>query len=453
LIFSSPLFLFVFLPIVLLLYYSAPPRFRNACLFLANMVFYGWGSLAYLIVMLISIGINYAFALAADAHWRRLPGKARTAVIGSVVINLGMLSFFKFSVVPDLPLPAGISFYTFQAMSYVVDVYRGNTQSQRNFITFGTYVSLFPQLIAGPIVRYKDVAGQLADRRRETPARFAEGIRLFLVGLAKKVLLANPMGILWNFFKADPEQNGMLGSWIGITAFTFQIYFDFSGYSDMARGLGKMFGFEFVRNFDYPYIAKSVTEFWRRWHISLSAWFRDYVYIPLGGSRGSRRRTVFNLFAVWSLTGLWHGARSNFILWGVYYFVLLTLEKYLPANPFKRLPGFLSHIYTLFFVMLGWVVFGIEDWHVLSRYLISLFSPGNGNALISGDGLVQTRAYLPLMLASFFACLPAGGRIYGKLGNTKCRRIGEILAALVVLALCTASLISESYNPFLYFRF
>jgi alginate O-acetyltransferase complex protein AlgI len=450
----------VFLPAVLLLYYSVPPRFRNGFLFFANMIFYGWGGPAHLLVMLISIGINYAFALIVDAgrdgrHGRR---GTRRALIGSVIINLGMLGFFKLSVIPDLPLPAGISFYTFQAMSYVIDVYRGNTQSQRNFITFGAYVSLFPQLIAGPIVRYKDVAGQLANSRRESPALFAEGVRLFLAGLAKKVLLANPMGIVWDFFKAVPEQNGILGSWIGISAFTFQIYFDFSGYSDMACGLGKMFGLEFVRNFDYPYISKSVTEFWRRWHISLSTWFRDYVYIPLGGSRGGRGRTVFNLFAVWSLTGFWHGAHGNYVLWGVYYFMLLTLEKYLPASRLRRLsgwtpPGWMAHVYTLFAVMIGWVVFGIEDWPVLFRYLASLFFPRNGSGLISGDGLVQARAYLPLLLTASFACMPVGSRIYAKYKHTNCVRIGEIMAALAVLALCTASLISQSYNPFLYFQF
>jgi alginate O-acetyltransferase complex protein AlgI len=451
LIFSSPLFLFFFLPAVLLLYYSIPPRFRTGFLFFANLVFYGWGSPAHLLVMLVSIGINYVFALAVGALRPR--PSARRALIGSVVINLGMLSFFKLSVIPDLPLPAGISFYTFQAMSYVIDVYRGDTQSQRDFTVFGTYVSLFPQLIAGPIVRYKDVAGQLADPRRETPAGFAEGVRLFAAGLAKKVLLANPMGIVWDFFRASPEQNGPLGSWIGIAAYTFQIYFDFSGYSDMARGLGKMFGFEFVRNFDYPYISKSVTEFWRRWHISLSTWFRDYVYIPLGGNKGGRGRTVFNLFIVWSLTGFWHGAHGNFILWGVYYFALLTVEKYLLADRLKRLPGFAAHIYTLFSVMIGWVIFGIQDWPVLFRYLASLFSPGDGGWLISGDGLAQARAYLPLMLAAAFACLPVGGRIYAKHRDSKCFLIGELAAVLAILALCAASLVSQSYNPFLYFQF
>jgi alginate O-acetyltransferase complex protein AlgI len=452
LIFSSPLFLFIFLPVVLSLFYAVPAPFRNGFLFFANLVFYGWGSPAYLIVMLFSIGINYLFGLAAGAL-RRHPAGARRALIGSVAINLGMLGFFKLSVVPDWPLPAGISFYTFQAMSYVIDVYRGDVQSQRNFIVFGAYISLFPQLIAGPIVRYKDVDAQLADPRRETLTRFAEGVRLFLVGLAKKVLLANPMGILWDFFSAAPGQNGPLGSWIGIAAFTFQIYFDFSGYSDMARGLGKMFGFEFTRNFDYPYISRGVTEFWRRWHISLSSWFRDYVYIPLGGNKGGRRRTVFNLFVVWSLTGLWHGAHGNFLLWGLYYFVLLTAEKYLLADCLKRLPGCLSHLYTLFLVMIGWVIFGIEDWSRLSRYLVSLFFAESGSGLISSDGLAQARAYLPLMLAAAAACLPIGRQMYAKYKDTKCVRILELIAAPAILALCTASLISQSYNPFLYFQF
>jgi alginate O-acetyltransferase complex protein AlgI len=451
---------------VILGYYCAPKKRRNGFLLAVNLIFYGWGEPAYILIMLVSIAVNYKLALCIEVH-SAYPKKAKAFLTGALVFNLGLLFFFKYTnffvgllikltpfqalIAPHIPLPAGISFYTFQAMSYVIDVYRDHIKAQRRLTAFGAYVSLFPQLIAGPIVRYKDIAGQLENLRHENLAQFAEGVRLFIVGMSKKVLLANQMGLLWEFFKAAPDQNGVLGSWLGAVAFTFQIYFDFSGYSDMACGLGKMFGFEFLQNFRYPYISGSVTEFWRRWHISLSSWFRDYVYIPLGGNRTGRGHAIFNLFVVWVLTGFWHGANVNFILWGIYYFCLLTVEKYLLARYLQRCPGFLTHIYTLFFVMIGWMIFSIEDLSVLPQYIESLFTLRHG--FINRQGLPMAVRYLPLLLASAVACLPAGKELYTRFRRMRYAWIAEITLTAVALTLCAASLISQNYQPFLYFRF
>ena len=328
-VFSSLLFLFVYLPIVLLSYYICPRKWRNLLLFAVNLIFYGWGEPIYVSLMIISTIVDYTCGYFIDKNRDSNPKVAKRFLIASMVINLSMLGFFKYSgmvlktlnllpfiniPIPNLPaLPIGISFYTFQTMSYSIDVYRREAPVQKNVITFGTYVSLFPQLIAGPIVRYKDVAYQL-DHRRETLDDFTKGVCIFCVGLAKKVLIANQMGAMWEAMRATGQDNGWLGAWLGIIAYSFQIYFDFSGYSDMACGLGNMLGFEFLKNFNYPYISKSITEFWRRWHISLGTWFREYVYIPLGGNRKGIARQMINLLIVWFLTGLWHGASYNFIL-------------------------------------------------------------------------------------------------------------------------------------------
>ena len=331
-VFSSPLFIFIFLAITLALYYAVPNRvYRNVILCVMSLIFYGWGEPAFLLLMIFSIMMNYT-AGRLVGKYRDCEKKAKAALIVSVVINIGLLVAFKYTALftdtlkaifpfmrsfatPVIPLPIGISFYTFQAMSYVIDVYRRETAVQKNPVYFGTYVSLFPQLIAGPIVRYRDVADQLENRHENVP-QFVSGIKLFAVGLAKKVLVANQLAALWDVLKASSATNGVLGSWVGIIAFSFQIYFDFCGYSDMAIGLGRMIGFEFLKNFDYPYISKSISEFWRRWHISLSTWFKEYVYIPLGGNRKGMFRTFINTFIVWGLTGLWHGASWNFALWG-----------------------------------------------------------------------------------------------------------------------------------------
>ena len=461
--FSSLIFLFLYLPLVIGIYYLVPRRFRNAFLLIANLVFYGWGEPTFILIMLISIVTNYVCGLLIEKYRERERLK-RTFLVLSVIISLGLLGIFKyagfftdimrkipiFAYLPKIkiPLPIGISFYTFQTMSYTIDVYRSDTKAQKNIVSFGTYVSFFPQLIAGPIVRYRDIARQL-EERRENIEQFAAGIRIFIVGLAKKVLIANQMGMLWDELRVMPS-NGIIGAWFGIFAYTLQIYFDFSGYSDMAVGLGRMFGFEFMENFNYPYISKSITEFWRRWHISLSTWFRDYLYIPLGGNRCKIGRQIFNLFAVWFLTGFWHGANFNFILWGIYYFALLVVEKFLLGKYLEKLPNFARHIYSMFFIMLGWTIFYFEDFLEFLRYSVRMFG---FDGVISADAKAVILSYLPLLSVSAFAALPIGKNIYKKIKDKKITAVLEFIACGLVLALCTAALVNQSYNPFLYFRF
>lgn len=458
--FSSLLFLFVFLPAVLAVYYVLPRRFRNAFLLIANLIFYGWGEPVFIIVMLVSVAVNYFCALLIE----KKPQRKKPYLLISLVISLGLLAVFKytgfaadilralppFAFLPHIkiPLPIGISFYTFQTLSYTIDVYRGDTKAQKSIVSLGTYISFFPQLIAGPIVRYRDIADQL-DGRRENLTQFADGVKIFIVGLAKKVLIANQTGVLWEALRSG--DNGILASWVGIIAFAFQIYFDFSGYSDMAVGLGKMFGFEFMRNFEYPYISKSITEFWRRWHISLSTWFRDYVYIPLGGNRCKTPRVIFNLFAVWFLTGLWHGASANFIAWGLYYFVILVLEKYVYGKYLDKLPSVLKHIYALFLILIGWTIFSFDDWGQLISYMGTLFTASNG--IISRDALSNIISYLPLLIAASAASLPLAKNIYNRVREKQWVMVLETVLCAAVLLLCTASLVNQSYNPFLYFRF
>ena len=464
-VFSTLLFLFVYLGIVLAVYFVLPKRLRNVWLFITSIFFYAYGEPVYLFLMLASITLNYGSGLLIE-KFREDGKKKKTVLVLNVAVNLLLLGFFKytglvvgtlqaipvFSFLPDpeIALPIGISFYTFQAMSYVIDVYWDNCKAQKNYITFGTYVALFPQLIAGPIVRYVDVEQQL-QHRVETWDKFHNGVKLFLVGLAKKVLLANAMGQLWGSLKAMGGSAGVLGSWIGVLAFTLQIYFDFSGYSDMARGLGNFFGFDFVKNFDYPYISTSITEFWRRWHISLGTWFREYVYIPLGGNRKGKLRQCLNLFIVWGLTGLWHGASWNFVLWGLYFGVILTLEKFFLLPLLKKAPKAVGHIYAVILIMLGWVIFDFTDMGQMGSFVAGMFSFSKG--MLSGDAACYVLSYLPLLAVGVFASLPVGRKLYDRLTVTKWGWIAETVAALVVLVLCTASLVSSTYNPFLYFRF
>ena len=463
-VFSSLIFLFLFLPLVLLLYYCCPKRVHNGLLLIFNLLFYGWGEPVFLGVMLISILSSYGFGLLIE-RYRARRRLAQTFVVLSIVASLALLGFFKYSAflmkalmeiplfstlpTPVIPLPIGISFYIFQTMSYTVDVYRGDTGAQHSAVAYGTYVSLFPQLIAGPIVRYKDVAAQLTERR-ENAVQFTEGIRLFTGGLAKKVLLANPMGLLWDGIRTC-VQPGAGGAWLGAAAFALQIYFDFSGYSDMARGLGKFFGFEFMENFRFPYISRSVTEFWRRWHISLSTWFRDYVYIPLGGNRRGLARTILNLLIVWFLTGLWHGANYNFILWGLYYFALLTVEKLFLKKWLDRSPSPVSHLYTLICILLGWMLFYFEDLGELTSYLASMFTPQA--PLFSPRAGYLALSFLPLLLVGIAASTPIGQRLYDKLSANRWSAAIELTLCALLLFLCVAALASQSYNPFLYFRF
>lgn len=465
-VFSSLLFMFVFLPAVLAVYYILPRKWRNPFLLIADLIFYGWGEPVLVLLMLFSIVINY-FAGLLIARFDGEAKKKKAILIASVVIDLGILGFFKYAgfltgnlkvILPflnipvvSIPLPIGISFYTFQIMSYTIDVYRGDTAAQKSVVAFGTYVSLFPQLIAGPIVRYRDVDDQLVNRR-ESIDQFARGVRFFLLGLAKKVLLANPMGLLWDSLR-EAENPGVLGSWVGVIAFSFQIYFDFSGYSDMARGLGNMLGFEFLENFNFPYISASITEFWRRWHISLGTWFKEYVYIPLGGNRKGKLRTVINLLIVWMLTGLWHGASWNFVLWGLYFGVILIIEKLFLLRILEKLPKVLSHIYALLLIVFGWVIFYFADdvggIAAMGEFIPSLF----GGGLISPDALTTVLAALPTLIAAGIASTPLIRKIYMTLRNGKGFIVIEVIAAAVILLLCTASLVSDSYNPFLYFKF
>ena len=448
-LFSSNVFLFAFLPAVLLTYYLCPRPLRNPVLLLFSLFFYGWGEPVYLFLMIGDILLNYLCGRWIERSIEK--GKrGTTALVTGVVLNLLLLGYFKYAGfffgrwIRQVPLPIGISFYIFQSMSYLIDVYRREAPVQRNVLTFGTYVALFPQLIAGPIVRYTDVARMLQSRRENLP-QFASGVRLFIVGLSKKVLLANPMGNLWNLLQV---REGTLTAWMGLLAYTMQIYFDFSGYSDMAIGLGRMFGFEFLENFHYPYISASITEFWRRWHISLSTWFKEYVYIPLGGNRKGLARQIVNILIVWLLTGLWHGASWNFVLWGGYYAVLLILEKAFLLKWLQKVPGAVRHGYTMLAVMLGWALFYYEDLSALGGFLGRLFRP-----VSSAGTFALMGGYLPLMAAAALASTPLVRDLVRRQENRAAVRWGLIAASAAGLLLCVAALASQSYNPFIYFRF
>lgn len=455
LVFSSLIFLFGYLPIVLLVHKFTPLRFRNLVLLLFNLFFYGWGEPVYICLMVFSTVIDYTHGLLVE-KFRARDRLARLFVASSVVLNLSLLFFFKYYdfvagmlglPLLGLPLPIGISFYTFQTMSYTIDVYRRDAPVQRNLISFGTYVTLFPQLIAGPIVKYKEVARELSSRTI-TVEKFASGVLLFIAGLSKKVLLANNIGALWDYYKVQASPS-TLGAWLGIFAFSFQLYFDFSGYSDMARGLGRMFGFEFLENFNYPYLSKSASEFWRRWHISLGSWFREYLYIPLGGNRKGIARTILNLSVVWLLTGLWHGASWNFVLWGAYYGLILILEKLFLLRLLDRLPGAIRHLYALAVVLFGWVLFAVEDLHGIVIYFSALF--GRGEAFLPAD-LYQLQSYLPLLLVLAIGSTPLA-RTFSLRLPQRARNLFLPAAAVLGLFFCTAYLVDATYNPFLYFRF
>ena len=460
-VFSSHVFLFLFLPAVLLCYYIAPRRWRNPVLLCFSLLFYAWGEPRYLAVMLFVILVNYLGALAVARQKERGRG-AGAALALTLALNLATLFYFKYTAfflrslqaalpvfselsIPRIVLPIGISFYIFQSMSYTIDVYRAAVEPQRNLLDFGTYVSLFPQLIAGPIVRYRDVADQLR-QRRESLSGFAAGVGLFVIGLGKKLLLANPMGALW---EALQQQPGTAAAWMGMAAYTLQLYFDFSGYSDMACGLGRMFGFEFLPNFRYPYVSESVTEFWRRWHISLSAWFREYVYIPLGGNRRGLSRQILNLAIVWALTGLWHGASWNFVLWGLYYAVLLIAEKLFLLRLGAKLPRLLRHILLLLAVSVGWMLFYFEDLAALGAFLTRLVTP----APSGGYAADLMLSYLPMLLAAAFAATPAAAKLYERVRGRSWAPWLRLGGLALVFLLCVAALASQSYNPFIYFRF
>ena len=508
-VFSSSVFLFAFLPIVLALYFICPTRnLKNIWLLIASLVFYAWGEPIHILLMLASITLNWLLAVLIEKFDDK-QARRKTLLVLACIANVAIIGFYKYegfiadnlnlllgvNALPNLqlPLPIGISFYTLQALSYVIDVYRREVPAQKNILFLGMYVACFPQLIAGPIVRYKTIAEQIRDRK-ETLNDFASGLRLFIIGLAKKVLLANTIAILADDMLSNGGANiGAIGAWGGLIAYTFQIFFDFSGYSDMAIGLGRMLGFKYLRNFNYPYIATSITDFWRRWHISLSTFFRDYIYIPLGGSRVSQGRWVFNIAVVWATTGLWHGAAWNYILWGVYYGALLICEKLIWGKALARSPKIIQHLYTIIIFVFGWSFFWITDASQLSTYLY---------ALIGGYGLTGTMtfwqlgvwAYLPVFIACLLASLPIVPWIKERLiayvekremrsivkegvVNARCLEADQLcvleahpadnkrkivyevtaclldIALLALLALSAASIVSGSFNPFIYFQF
>lgn len=470
-VFSSLLFLFRFLPVVLLIYFIMPKKFRNAVLFLSSLIFYAWGEPVYVVLMLFSTIVDYTHGMLVERFKNKgQQAKAKMAVISSMTINLLLLGFFKYSdflieninqvwntSIPSLhlALPIGISFYTFQTMSYTIDIYRGEANVQKNIISFGAYVALFPQLIAGPIVQYKTIAAQL-NERKESFDQFSYGVMRFLSGLGKKVLLANNIGLLWDTVQKIPAiELPALTAWLGITAFAFQIYFDFSGYSDMAIGLGYMFGFRFLENFQYPYLSKSITEFWRRWHISLGSWFRDYVYIPLGGNRKGLPLQIRNIAIVWLLTGIWHGASWNFLLWGVYFGVLLILEKMVLLKVLNRIPSILSHLYALFFIWIGWVIFAIEDFSKIGGFLRAMFGGGAGFADTSTWYMLSNYGLILCIL--IMACTNVPKQMAERFFlSAKWKGLGMAASSIFIVTvflLSVAYLVDASYNPFLYFRF
>ncbi|MCF0132649.1 MAG: MBOAT family protein [Blautia sp.] len=469
-IFSSIFFLFVFLPITLIVYYLVPFKLKNLVLLLCSLVFYAWGEPIYVVLMILSIAINYVSGLEI-AYYRETKEeeKARLAMIVTVVLNLAILGFYKYygfllsninAILPfhipykELALPIGISFYTFQTLSYVIDVYLGKVEAQHNIISFGTYVTMFPQLIAGPIVRYSDIELQLKNRKISID-RFGEGTAWFLCGLAKKVLLANNIGAFFDGIIAlSPAQTSVVTAWIGAFAYTMQIYFDFGGYSDMAIGLGKMLGFDFMKNFDYPYVSKSATEFWRRWHISLGSWFREYVYIPLGGNRVGAMKHIRNLLIVWALTGLWHGAAWNFIFWGLYYGLILIFEKYAGNRFLAKLPGFLQHIYALFLVMLGWILFAAPSLGRAFSYWGTMFGVG-AHGFFDATAVYYIKSSWILGILCILCCTPLLKHRFDRLQYSKYRWKNAVYAATygILFVLCIAYLVTATYNPFLYFRF
>lgn len=465
-LFSSLEFLYLFLPITLIVYFACPLRWRNAVLLASSLIFYGSGEPVYVFLMIFTVCADYAFGFWVDPA-RHGEGTRRRALAAAVIFNLALLGFFKYydaiaGVLPfseplGIKLPIGISFYTFQALSYVIDVYRADAGVQKNLVSFGTYIALFPQLIAGPIVRYRDIDDQLSSREHSF-AMAASGVRTFCAGLAKKVLLANSAGEMWEKLSAASEQGTtVVGAWTAIIFYAFQIYFDFSGYSDMAIGLGKIFGFRFPENFDYPYISRSITEFWRRWHITLSSWFREYVYIPLGGNRRGRGRMYLNLLAVWALTGIWHGASLNFLLWGLYYFVILALEKAFVGRWLDRTPAFLGYLWSGVLILVGWVIFVSEPSGLTLtgglRYVGYMFGAG-ADGFCDSFMLYELMRNAVLLAVMAIAATPLPKKLFYRLASrSRAAFAAADILSVSALVVCTAYLVDNGYNPFLYFRF
>lgn len=463
-VFSSTVFLFLFLPLVLIIYYNPivkNRKFRNIFLLLVSLGFYAWGEPVFVFIMMLSIIINWFLALKIDKN-----EKKKRYVILAILYNVGLLFVFKYlsffannmgllfkvdKITLNIALPIGISFFTFQMLSYVLDVYFNKAKVQKNLLYVGLYVSLFPQLIAGPIVRYETIANEI-ETRQENTKDFCDGIYRFVYGLGKKVLISNYVGLVVDniFVSMNITPISTATAWLGAIAYTLQIYFDFSGYSDMAIGLGKMFGFHFNENFNYPYMAKSITDFWRRWHISLSTWFRDYVYIPLGGNRVSNKRHIFNLFIVWLLTGMWHGANWTFIVWGLFYFILLIMEK--KTNIVQKM-GFFSYIYTMFFVIIGWVIFRSDNFSVLKQYLGYMFGIGS-NGIVDSMAIDYIKFSGIALVVGIIASFPIGKFIKEKIKiNNNIKDILEMIFVVIIFILSILVCIRSTYNPFIYFNF
>ncbi|XMB86103.1 MBOAT family O-acyltransferase [Mycoplasmatota bacterium WC44] len=460
-LFSSISFLFYFLPVILILYFTVPKKYKNFVLLIGSLFFYSFGEPKYVVLLLFSTTVDYIHGIIIDNN--RGNKKAKMALISSIVINVSMLAFFKYSdffimnvnsllntdiKLLGLKLPIGISFYTFQTMSYSIDVYRGEAEVQRNPLRLATYVALFPQLIAGPIVRYKTIAEEINDRTHSYD-NFAYGVSRFVLGLSKKVLIANALGEL-NMLVSNTNTPSVLFYWIGAIAFSLQIYFDFSGYSDMAIGLGKIFGFNFLENFNYPYISKSISEFWNRWHISLGTWFKDYVYIPLGGNRVKKVLWYRNIFIIWFLTGFWHGASWNFIVWGLYFGVILVMEKLFLLKFLDKLPNIVRHLYVVLIVVVSFVIFNIESMSDSFMYIKGMFGLLDV-PLSSVEALYYLKSYSLIILVAFVGATPLMKNLFSKENKITARL--EPAFYLLLMVLITAYLVDSSFNPFLYFRF
>ena len=466
-VFSSLVFLLFFLPVSVIGYAVLPAKFKNLWLLIVSLVFYAWGEPVFVLLMLFSTFYMWGLGLLiAKFNKGGKKAAALATLVVSIVLSLALLGFFKYSgfivsninyifgislAAPKVALPIGISFYTFQALSYVIDVYRQNTKAQKNYINFAMYISLFPQLIAGPIVKYTDIENQMTGRTFDFNGIF-EGLKRFTAGLGKKVIFANSLGAVYNTVSATSNK-GMLLAWLGAICFTLQIYFDFSGYSDMAIGLGRMFGFEFPENFNYPYTSKSITDFWRRWHITLSVWFKEYVYIPLGGNRKGTKRQIFNLFLVWMLTGLWHGAAWQFVIWGLYYFVILVLEKFVFGKFLEKLPSVIRRIYALLLIILGWVVFAADSFKTAASFYAAMF----GFCGLAGtNAAFLWLSFLPIIIIAAVFSTPVpkqlGNKVLAKFSAVTREAVMGV-GCLLLLFLCVVFLVGDTYNPFLYFRF
>ena len=465
-VFSSIVFLYIFLPIMLLLYFIVPSKFKNAIMILASLVFFAWGEIRYIFIMLVLAVMDFVCGKQITKYQNNKKKKILFLMI-NVVVNLGILFFFKYAdfiisninnltglSIPllNIPLPIGVSFNTFQSLSYIIDVYRGTVKCEKSFYNYLTYTTLFPQIIAGPIVRYETVDEEL-ETKNISMDNFSAGMKRFIIGLGKKVLIANSVGALWNTIEVgNYSELSMLFAWIGIIAFALQIYFDFSGYSDMAIGLAQIFGMKFDENFNYPYISKSITEFWRRWHITLSSWFRDYVYIPLGGNRRGLAIQIRNILIVWFLTGAWHGASWNFILWGVYFGVILILEKLFLLKVLEKLPNIIRHIYAIVIILVSWAIFAFEDLAKVGEYIKAMFINSN---LWDNEALYYLQNYWVLILIGAICSIPLWKKLKEKIDSKNSKGLEFItsLGYVAILILSTASLVTNSFNPFLYFRF